>query len=134
MNRIEQFKKSFQHAMRGLKYVVAHEKNFQNEIAIGTVVVLAMIFFKVTRAEMIVLFLVITGVLIMELFNTVVERVVDILKPRVHPYARLIKDLMAAGVLVSSILSVVVGILIFYPYLMNALAKWKTFFNFNLGF
>jgi len=55
-------------------------------------------------------------VLILELINTVVERVVDILKPRIHPYARLIKDLMAAVVLISSIVAVIVGIIIFYPY------------------
>lgn len=119
MNRLRQFRKSFLHAMRGLRYVINHEKNFQNEVVIGMVVILAMIYFKVTRAEMIVLFLVIAGVLAMELFNTVVERVVDILKPRVHPYARLIKDLMAAGVLLSSILASIVGILIFYPYIIG---------------
>jgi undecaprenol kinase len=123
MNRLEQFKKSFRHAARGLKYVIIHEKNFQNEIAMALVVVVAMIFFQVTRAEMIVLFLVISGVLVMELFNTVVERVVDILKPRVHPYARLIKDLMAAGVLVSSILAVIIGLLIFVPYVMEMMGK-----------
>lgn len=119
MNRFEEFKKSLRHAMRGLKYVITHEKNFQNEIVIGLIVVLAMIYFEITRAEMIVLFLVIAGVMAMELFNTVVERVVDILKPRIHPYARLIKDLMAAGVLISSILAVIIGLLIFVPYIME---------------
>lgn len=123
MDRIEQFKKSFHHAARGLKYVVAHEKNFQNELVAAMVVVLAMLWFEVTRAEMIVLFLVIAGVLVMELFNTVVERVVDILKPRVHPYARLIKDLMAACVLLAAVLAVVVGILIFYPYIVEMLVS-----------
>jgi diacylglycerol kinase len=78
-----------------------------------------MIFFRVTRAEMVVLFMIIMGVLIMELLNTIMERVVDILKPRVHPYARLIKDLMAASVLLSSILAVIIGVLIFYPYIFQ---------------
>jgi len=123
MDRLEQFKKSFLHALRGLRYVVVHEKNFQNELIIACVIVIAMVFFEVTRAEMIVLILVIAGVLVMELFNTVVERVVDILKPRVHPYARLIKDLMAAGVLVTCILAVIVGFLIFFPYIAEMLGK-----------
>ena len=56
-------------------------------------------------------------VLVMELFNTILERVVDILKPRVHPYAQLIKDIMAATVLIASIGAIVVGITIFYPYI-----------------
>jgi undecaprenol kinase len=123
MERLAQFKKSLTHAARGLKYVIVHERNFQYELAVGIIIMLAMFFFQVTRAEMIVLFLVIAGVLVMELFNTVVERVVDVLKPRVHPYARLIKDLMAAGVLVASILAIVVGLLIFVPYMMEMLKK-----------
>jgi undecaprenol kinase len=123
MNRYQEFKKSLRHAARGLKYVITHEKNFQNELIFAMVVVLAIIYFEVTRAEMVVLFLVIAGVLTMELFNTVVERVVDILKPRIHPYARLIKDLMAAGVLVSSILAVVVGLIIFVPYIIEMFEK-----------
>jgi len=93
-----------------------HEKNFQNEVFVALLVTLAMIYFEVTRAEAIVLFLVIMGVLVMELFNTVMERVVDMLKPKVHPYARLIKDIMAACVLISSALAIVIGLLIFVPY------------------
>lgn len=80
-----------------------------------------MIYLQVTRAEAVVLILVIAGVLIMELFNTVMERVVDILKPRIHPYARLIKDLMAASVLLASLLAIFIGILIFYPYISKLL-------------
>ena len=119
MNRISQFTKSFSFAARGLVHVVKNEKNFQNELIVSLVVVLAMVYFDVSRAEMIVLFLVIAGVLILELLNTVVEKVVDILKPRVHPYARLIKDLMAAVVLISAVFSVVVGLIIFLPYVFS---------------
>jgi len=116
MNRIKQFAHSLKHAIRGLAYVFKYEKNFQNEIGVGFLVVLGMIFFDVTKAEMVVLFFVVFGVLIMEILNTIMERVVDILKPRIHPYAKLIKDLMAASVLLSAILAVVTGLIIFAPY------------------
>jgi diacylglycerol kinase len=119
MKRLESLKCSLRHALRGLRYVVKNEKNFQNELIIAFFVVVAMIFLNVSRGEIIVLFFVITGVLVMELFNTVVERVVDILKPRVHPYARLIKDLMAAGVLITSIFALVIGLIIFLPYIQK---------------
>lgn len=117
MNRIKQFTKSFVCALRGLVYILKNEKNFQNELAISFIVILAMFYFQVTRMETVALVLVIVGVLIMELLNTVVERVVDILKPRIHPYARLIKDLMAAIVLISAIFSVIIGLIIFLPYI-----------------
>lgn len=121
MNRINQFRKSFSYALRGLRYVVNHEKNFQNQLLAAFLVILAMIYFQVTRAETVILLLVVFGVLIMELFNTVVERVVDILKPKIHPYARLIKDLMAASVLLTSLLAIIIGFLIFYPYVLAML-------------
>ena len=119
MNRLKRFKKSFVHALSGLSYAIRHEKNFQNELIAAFLVLLAMIYFGVTRAESVVLILVISAVLLAELMNTVMERVVDILKPKVHPYIRLIKDMMAAGVLVVSITALVVGVLIFYPYVKD---------------
>ncbi len=117
MNRVKEFFKSLSYALRGLGYVLENEKNFQNEVIAAIAVIVAMIYFRVSETEMIILFAVIMGVLIMELLNTVMERVVDIVKPQVHPYARLIKDLMAASVLIMAVLSVIVGIIIFVPYL-----------------
>jgi len=117
MQRIKEFGHSLRHAIRGLVYALKYEKNFQNEMTIGILVVIGMFYFNVTRAEMIILVLVVIGVLVMELLNTIMERIVDILKPRIHPYAKLIKDLMAASVLLSAILAIIVGLIIFMPYL-----------------
>lgn len=117
MERLKKLNESMHYALRGLRYVARNEKNFQYELAAAFIVSVAIIYFKVSREEIIVLFLVIMGVLVMELMNTVVERVVDILKPRIHPYARLIKDLMAASVLVTSLFAIIIGIIIFLPYL-----------------
>lgn len=116
MNNIRRLIKSFGHASRGLKYVIKNEQNFQIEVLIGFFIVFLMFIFSIKNAEKVVLFLVIFAVLVIELINTIFERVVDILKPRIHPYAQLIKDIMAAAVLLSAIGSVIIGILIFYPY------------------
>ncbi|HCU70185.1 MAG TPA: diacylglycerol kinase [Candidatus Moranbacteria bacterium] len=118
MRRFKSFAISLRHAINGLSYAVSNEKNFQNEIIVACLVIAAMIFYKVSPSEMIVLFLVIMGVLVMELLNTVMERIADILKPKVHPYVRVIKDLMAASVLVSSLLAIIIGLIIFIPHIM----------------
>ena len=117
MDRLRKFARSVKHALRGLAYVFRYEKNFQNQIVIAVIITIAMSYFNLARWERVILFLVIMEVLIMELVNTVVERVVDILKPRVHPYARLIKDLMASTVLISAILAVIIGWIIFLPHI-----------------
>ncbi|MFA4817966.1 MAG: diacylglycerol kinase family protein [Parcubacteria group bacterium] len=117
--QIRQFGRSCRHACRGLKYVLANERNFQIELVIGLLVVILIFVFKVKNWEAVILMLMIMWVLITELTNTVVERVVDILKPRIHPYARLVKDIMAAVVMISATMAIVVGVIIFYPYFRN---------------
>jgi diacylglycerol kinase len=119
MNSFRKLFKSFRYATRGLKYVLKHEQNFQIEILGGLFVVILMYLFPTRSLEKIALFIVILAVLVMELINTIFERVVDMLKPRVHPYAQLVKDVMAAAVLLSSIGAVVVGIIIFWPYFQD---------------
>jgi diacylglycerol kinase len=53
--------------------------------------------------------------LILELVNTIVERFVGLLEPRVHTYVAIIKDLMAAAVLIVSITAVIISCLVFFP-------------------
>lgn len=116
-DNIKKFHRSLKHALDGLAYAVVHERNFRIELFIAVLVLVLIFLFKVKNWEAIVLILMIMWVLIAELINTVLERIVDILKPRIHPYARLIKDLMAAAVLISALVAIVVGVIIFYPYL-----------------
>ena len=116
LDEIRRFKHSLKHALDGIKYAISHEKNFRLELIFAFLIIVLIFIFKVKNWEAIILILMIMWVLVSELTNTVFERVVDILKPRIHPYARLIKDLMAAVVLISSIASIVVGLIIFYPY------------------
>lgn len=116
MENFKKLFKSFRYAFRGLKYVFKNEQNFQIEVLIGIFIIILMFIFPTRTLEKIALFIVIFAVLVIELINTIFERVVDILKPRVHPYAQLVKDIMAAAVLISSAGAVIVGIIIFWPY------------------
>ena len=51
-------------------------------------------------------------------YRKVVEKIVDILRPRIHSYVEIIKDMMAAAVLIASIGAAIIGVLIFYPYIL----------------
>jgi diacylglycerol kinase len=119
MEELKRFKKSLKHALDGIFYAIKYEKNFRIEMMMAIFVLALIIIFKLKNWEIIVLVLMTMWVLILELVNTVFERIVDILKPRIHPYAGLIKDLMAAVVLISSIVAIIVGIIIFYPYIRD---------------
>lgn len=119
---ISKLNRSFVHAIRGIKYAIKFERNFRIELVMACFVLALIFVFKVKNWEAIVLILMISLVLAIELLNTVLERVVDILKPRIHPYARLIKDIMAAVVLISSIAAFIIGMIIFLPYFTSLFA------------
>lgn len=78
-------------------------------------------FFQVRALEAVALTLVIIAVLVLEIVNTVVEKFIDLLKPRMHHYSGAIKDMMAAAVLLAAIGAVVIGVLIFYPYVNSTI-------------
>jgi len=113
------FQKSFFCALRGLNYVVKNERNFRIELIVTIFVLFFAILLNIQLWELIIVIFLIGFVLIAELANTVMERVVDILEPRVHPYARLIKDIMASIVLMAALMALVIGLLIFSPYFFN---------------
>ncbi len=114
---VKNFGKSFQYALRGFVYVFQHERNFRTQVLAATLVILLMLIYPLRTWERVTLSLVITLVLVLELINTIFEKIVDILKPRIHHYVEIIKDMMAAAVLIASIGAVVVGLMIFLPYI-----------------
>jgi diacylglycerol kinase len=58
---------------------------------------------------------------ITESFNTVFERLFDIVDPSVNPLVKIGKDVSAAAVLISAVVSIIVGILVFLPRLLGIL-------------
>lgn len=121
MLRIKRFLKSFHFACRGLVYTWQQEQNFRVQSVAACIVIIFMIVFRTNTAESVALIGVIALVLILELVNTVFEKMVDILKPRMFHYVGIIKDMMASAVLLASAAAIGVGILIFYPYIRDLL-------------
>lgn len=112
------FFKSFGYAAKGLRYAFRCEQSFRVQVTIALIVLILMLALRVSRGEVIILLLTISSVLVLELLNTVLEKFVDILKPRVHPFVETIKDIMAAAVFVASVASFFIGLLIFVPYII----------------
>lgn len=109
--------KSFLYAFKGFKYAFKHEQNLQIHVAASSVVIFLGVYLQIRKWEMVTVLLLIMAILILELINTVFERLSDMLKPRLHSYVKVIKDLMAATVLIAALGAMVIGIIIFFPYL-----------------
>lgn len=115
----KRFLKSLKCASRGLISVYKTEQNFRFQIMFAIVVIIAIIVFKVTKREAVLLILMIAFVLVMELINSVFEKIADMMKPRIHVYAKLIKDIMSGAVLITALVSLAIGLIIFIPYFVN---------------
>ena len=104
-------------ALRGLKTVFRQEKNFQIQVVSAGVVGVLMFLFPLTSVERVLIVFVVCLVLLLELTNTALEYTLDIFHPRVHPAVGTVKDVMAGAVLVGAFTAVIVGVLIFLPYI-----------------
>lgn len=111
------FRKSFIHAVTGVKTAILEERHMRVHITAGMIVVICGVFFKVTKIEWLFLLLSIFNVLTFEMINTAIERAVDVATEEFHPYAKKAKDVAAGAVLLASICSAVVGLIIFVPKL-----------------
>lgn len=118
---IKRLLKSFADAFRGLKYAFLHEQNFRIQIFLALVVVVFTFIFPLKIWEIILLILLVITVLTVELLNTALEYFADLLKPRLHHYVSVVKDIMAAAVLISSLGALVIGLIIFLPHFIGLL-------------
>ena len=113
------FWRSFNHAFEGIMYAAKTQQNMRAHLIIALLVVLASLLLRLERYYVIALVLCIGLVLSLELLNTAIEAIVDLLTVTHHPLAKTAKDLAAGAVLVASIAAVVVGYLTFYQGLIN---------------
>lgn len=105
----------FLHAFAGLIGVWKSEWNFRFHSFAALLVIIVGFMLSLTIMEWVLISFAVGLVLISELINTAIEKTIDYLKPEYHPSARFIKDAAAGAVLVSAIVAVVVGLLIFLP-------------------
>ncbi|MEW6610965.1 MAG: diacylglycerol kinase [Patescibacteria group bacterium] len=121
MFHVGQLKQSFRYAFEGIK-LAAHENTFKVLLLAAGVALLLVVAFRVKPWEGVAILLVVMVVLVLEILNTVFERIADLVEPKMHRYVREIKDLMAAAVFIASLVAAVMGIIIFLPHIRSTLS------------
>ena len=104
---------SFNAAIEGFVYVFKSQRNMRLHFLMGLFAVLSGIVLNFTYIEIIALCLTIAFVLFAEMFNTAIEYTVDLVSQEYHPLARIVKDICAGAVLLSAVMAVVVGYILF---------------------
>ena len=115
--------KSFVYAFEGLKTALRQEPNFRIHLVMAVFALSLGMFLKLSNLEWIILTFIIFYVLTLELLNTVLEALVNLVSPEYQHFAKVAKDVSAACVLLAAILSVIVGLVLFLPKIIPLLAS-----------
>jgi diacylglycerol kinase len=116
---MKSFVKSFKYALHGLGHSFTHERNFRLEIYCGFAVCIGAFVFNISKLEWFIVIINIAAVLAVELINTAIENVCDMIHPSSHPTIKIIKDVSAAAVVITALCAFVCGCIIFVPYIIN---------------
>ena len=112
---MKKFINSFKFASEGLWLELRRERNLKIDIIIMILVVILGFILKISKVEWIICIILFAIVISGELFNTAIERIVDIIMPEKNEKAKAIKDISAGAVLILAIGAAIIGAMIFIP-------------------
>lgn len=112
------FRKSLGQAIQGLKLAYKTEKSFRIQVMATICLLIILFILPLFTWERVLLLLVAMIVLVLELLNSSVERLVDLIKPQLQQHAGEIKDVMAGAVLLASLFSLIFASVILIPHLI----------------
>ena len=113
--------KSFKYAFQGFHTAFTNEPNFRIHILIAFIALIFALIIKLNTLEWLLLAFTIFYVLTLELLNTVLEAIVDLVSPEITPYAKIAKDVSATCVLMAAGMSILVGVALFLPKIISIL-------------
>ena len=121
-NRKESYKtsrnvlKSFKYAFSGINYVLNTSRNFKIQLIFAVTSLMIGFLLQISISNYVILIATIMSVLILEILNTSIESLVDlVLKKEFSSLAKISKDTSAGAVLLASINSVIIALYIFVP-------------------
>jgi len=115
--------KSFLYALQGLKRALTEEPNFRVHVVLGTFACIFALVLGFSALEWLILVVTIFFVLVLELINTSLENIVDLVSPEIQGEAKVAKDVSASAVFLSAVFSILVGLALFLPKIMALFKK-----------
>lgn len=106
--------RSFSYAAEGVRFCIARERNLRIHLTAAGYAVWLGWMLRLGQVQFAILFLTVGVVISLELVNSAIESVVDLVSPDFHPLAKAAKDIAAGAVLVSAFAAVLVGIALFW--------------------
>jgi diacylglycerol kinase len=116
---IKKYLNSFSYALAGISYAFRSQFNMRFHSIAAVVVFLMSFLFQLSITEWCVIVFCIGSVIAAELINTSIESTVDLVSPGYHEKAGHAKDLASAAVLITCIMSAVIGSIVFIPKIIQ---------------
>jgi len=110
---------SFRFALNGLLLLLKNEHNSRIHLLAAIIAIVMGIIMKIDHYEWSLLIIVIGAVFLTELLNSSIESLADLIDPEWNELIMGAKDYSAAAVLISAIVAIVVGGLIFIPKFLD---------------
>ena len=107
--------RSFGFAWKGIRSSLFQEPNFKIHIVCSILVIGAAVYFMISPVEWMLVLICMALVLSMEMINTAIEKLCNVVHQEQHPGIKITKDVAAGAVLVSAIIAAVCGAIIFIP-------------------
>ncbi len=111
--------KSFGYAWAGIRSCFQLEPNFRIHAVLAIVALVFSIVFKISTLEWIAVCFCIAFVITMEMLNTAIEKLCNVVHKEIHPGIKKVKDIAAGAVLVAAFFSLITGVVIFLPKIIN---------------
>lgn len=116
---IKKLLNSFKYAFAGIYSGIKTEQNMKIHVIIMILVIIFGIILNISKSELIICIILFGLVISLELINTAIENTVDLITNEKNLKAKIAKDTAAGAVLVSAIASVIIGLIIFIPKIME---------------
>lgn len=118
---MKKFIYSVQFAMVGIRQFFARDRNGKIQSVCAMIAITLGLVLSITPSQWIFVLLCIGLVISLEMVNSAIEKYCDMVTTDFHPGIKVIKDVAAGAVLIASIFSLVIGLIIFIPALVNFL-------------
>ena len=117
--KVSQLISSFSFAAEGIVTALRTERNMRFHFVSSIIVLIASFYFSISAMEWIFILFAIGGMFALELVNTAIELVVDLVTSDYQPLAKEAKDMAAGAVMVYAAISAIIGTVIFLPYILK---------------
>ncbi len=112
-NNLKSLITSFSFAIRGLIFCINNERNMRIHVCVSFFVTFFSFFYDVSKTEYIIILISICIVMSCEMINTSIEQLVNLSTSNYNNIAKIVKDVAAGAVFISSIISFIIALLIF---------------------